>query len=110
MSKTDNDIPPPAKVAPLRRISPLWLIPLVTLAVGAWMVYDNWTKQGPLITIEFSTAEGLEEGLEKGREEGREEGKKEEKIEIAKNLKQAGVAIDIIQASTGLSSEEIKAL
>ena len=64
MSKTDNDVPL-AKVAPLRRISPLWLIPLVTLVVGAWMVYDNWSKQGPLISIEFSTAEGLEEGVTK---------------------------------------------
>ncbi|MGB5488246.1 MAG: intermembrane transport protein PqiB [Lysobacterales bacterium] len=65
MSNTDNDVPPLAKVAPLRRISPLWLIPLVTLLVGAWMVYDDWSKQGPLITIEFSTAEGLEEGVTK---------------------------------------------
>jgi paraquat-inducible protein B len=62
MSNTDNDNAPEAKVAPLRRVSALWLIPLVTLLVGAWMVYDNWSKQGPLITIEFSTAEGLEEG------------------------------------------------
>jgi len=63
MSKSKTDNPPLAKVAPLRRISPLWLIPLVTLVVGAWMVYDDWSKQGPLITIEFSTAEGLEEGV-----------------------------------------------
>ncbi len=65
MSNTDNDVLPRAKVVPLRRISPLWLIPLVTLLVGAWMVYDNWSKQGPLVTIEFSTAEGLEEGVTK---------------------------------------------
>ena len=54
-----------AKVAPLRRISPLWLIPVVTLAVGAVMVYDNWSKRGPLITLEFATAEGLEAGITK---------------------------------------------
>ena len=51
---------PRAVIAPLRRISPLWLIPAVTLVVGAWMIYDNWSRQGPLITIEFSTAAGLE--------------------------------------------------
>ncbi|MEQ9003603.1 MAG: MlaD family protein, partial [Pseudomonadales bacterium] len=55
----DPDVPP-ATVAPLRRISPLWLIPIVAFAVGAWMVYDDWASQGPLITIEFATAEGLE--------------------------------------------------
>ena len=65
MSNTRIENPPLAKIAPLRRISPLWLIPIVTLLVGAWMVYDDWSKQGPLITIEFSTAEGLEEGVTK---------------------------------------------
>ena len=65
MSDILNDNPPPAKIAPLRRISPLWLIPILTLLVGAWMVYDDWSSQGPLITIEFSTAEGLEEGVTK---------------------------------------------
>jgi paraquat-inducible protein B len=65
MSNTKIENPPLAKVAPLRRISPLWLIPFITLVVGAWMVYDDWSKQGPLITIEFSTAEGLEEGVTK---------------------------------------------
>ncbi len=90
MSKTDNDIPPPAKVAPLRRISPLWLIPLVTLAVGAWMVYDNWTKQGPLITIEFSTAEGLEEGLTKIKTRDVEVGKVEK---ISLNAELNGVIV-----------------
>lgn len=64
MSNTDNDIPL-AKVSPIRRISALWLIPLVTLFVGVWMVYDNWSKQGPLITIEFSSAQGLQEGVTK---------------------------------------------
>ena len=51
-----------ARISPLSRISGLWLIPIVTLLVGLWMVYDNWANQGPLITISFSSAEGLEEG------------------------------------------------
>jgi len=65
MNTTPNDNPPLAEVSPLRRVSALWLIPLVTLVVGAWMVYDDWVSRGPLITIEFPTAEGLEEGKTK---------------------------------------------
>jgi paraquat-inducible protein B len=65
MNSIDNTDPPAARVAPLKRVSALWLIPIVTLVVGAWMVYDNWSKQGPLITIEFSSAEGLEAGKTK---------------------------------------------
>lgn len=62
MSNSDSGEVAQAKVAPVRRISALWLIPIVTLVVGVWMVYDNWSKRGPLITLEFSTAEGLEAG------------------------------------------------
>jgi paraquat-inducible protein B len=65
MSNIENDDLPLAKVSPLRRISALWLIPLITLAVGAWMVYVDWSRQGPLISIEFATAEGLEQGKTK---------------------------------------------
>ncbi|GAA4843242.1 Rpn family recombination-promoting nuclease/putative transposase [Algivirga pacifica] len=52
----------------------------------------------------------LKNSLDTAREEGREEGKKEEKIEIARNLKKAGVSVDIIMSSTGLLKEEIEKL
>lgn len=42
--------------------SPVWLIPLVALLIGIWMVYSSMANQGPLITITFATAEGLEAG------------------------------------------------
>ena len=39
-----------------------------------------------------------------------EKGRKEEKFEIARNLKAAGVAVDIIVQTTGLTAKEIKNL
>lgn len=55
----------PASVLPLRRVSGLWLIPIITLLVGFWLVYENFASQGPLITIAFHSADGLEEGKTK---------------------------------------------
>ncbi|WP_254871845.1 hypothetical protein [Bacteroides acidifaciens] len=52
----------------------------------------------------ISTAE------KKGREEGREEGVREANLNNAQNLKQLGVAIDIISQATDLSKEEIEKL
>ncbi len=54
--------------------------------------------------------EGLIEGEKKGRIEGRIEGKEEEKRKIARNLLQAGVTMDIISQTTGLSKQEIEKL
>ncbi|CAA6815674.1 MAG: Unknown protein [uncultured Sulfurovum sp.] len=56
----------------------------------------------------FDTANQV--GFEKGIEKGIEQGKFEEKLEIAKNLLLAGVSIELIVTTTGLTIEEIKAL
>jgi predicted transposase/invertase (TIGR01784 family) len=72
----------------------------------------------------FYTAEvkgkkkGLEEGLKKGKKEGSKEGiekgiekgEKKAQIEIAKNLLNSGVNIELIIQSTGLSREAIEKL
>ena len=43
-----------------RRLSVIWLIPLVAVAIGAWLAWDTLSKQGPTITVSFNTAEGLQ--------------------------------------------------
>lgn len=43
-------------------ISLVWIIPLVALIVGGWLVYKSINEKGPLITVEFKAAEGLEAG------------------------------------------------
>jgi predicted transposase/invertase (TIGR01784 family) len=50
------------------------------------------------------------EGKAEGKAEGIAEGKAEEKRVIAKNLLEQGIAIDVIAASTGLTSEKINRL
>jgi predicted transposase/invertase (TIGR01784 family) len=55
---------------------------------------------------------GLRKGRLKGRLEGRLEGKQEGKqelfVEMVRNMKAAGVSLDLIQACTGLSFDEIE--
>ncbi len=55
-----NETIQPASVEPVHKISKVWFIPLVALVIGSWMVYQNWANQGPIITIYFETAEGLD--------------------------------------------------
>jgi paraquat-inducible protein B len=45
-----------------RRISIIWLIPLVAVAIGVWLAWDTLSKEGPTITVTFNTAEGLQPG------------------------------------------------
>ena len=45
-----------------RRVSVIWVIPLVALAIGAWLAWDTLSKEGPTITVAFDSAEGLQPG------------------------------------------------
>ncbi|MEN8803710.1 MAG: MlaD family protein [Thiogranum sp.] len=40
----------------------VWLLPLVALLVGGWLFYKTMSEKGPVITISFETAEGIEAG------------------------------------------------
>jgi paraquat-inducible protein B len=43
-----------------RRLPLIWAIPVVTVIIGAWLAWSTISQRGPLITITFETAEGLQ--------------------------------------------------
>src|SRR6266568_9201583 len=45
-----------------RRISVIWVIPLVAVAIGAYLAWDTLSKEGPTIKISFDSGEGLQAG------------------------------------------------
>ena len=45
-----------------RRVPIIWSIPLLAIAIGAWLAWDTLSKQGPTIKVSFETAEGLQAG------------------------------------------------
>lgn len=54
-----------AKVGKQTRLSPIWIVPIVALLIGVWLVYDNYTKAGKQITLSMTNAEGIEAGKTK---------------------------------------------
>lgn len=50
-----------------RKFSAIWILPLLAMAIGAWMVIHTAMNEGPTITIEFKSADGLEAGKTKVR-------------------------------------------
>ena len=69
---------------------------------------SEWRQK--YMTFEYILNEQKRESEAIGFEKGRSEGAALEKREIAKNLKQAGIPIEIIAENTGLSCEEIEKL
>ncbi|WP_341813912.1 Rpn family recombination-promoting nuclease/putative transposase [Wolbachia endosymbiont (group A) of Lasioglossum villosulum] len=77
-----------------------------------FIAYEQEIKR--ILDEQAVLAQKLDDATEKGREEGiligHEKGRKAEKIEVAKNLLKAGVSIDIIAQTTGLTVNEVKDL
>jgi paraquat-inducible protein B len=61
-SQQIDDMPQEALIDERRRVSLVWLIPLVALLSAIWLGYRAYVEQGPLVGITFQTAEGLEAG------------------------------------------------
>ena len=53
---------PAAKAKQKRRLSVIWIIPLVALAIAAWLAYMTLSQRGPMISITFKDASGIEAG------------------------------------------------
>ena len=53
---------PQADVRSKKQISIVWLIPIVAVLIGGWLAYKGLSEKGPMVTITFESAEGLEAG------------------------------------------------
>ncbi|MEO5718852.1 MAG: MlaD family protein, partial [Chthoniobacterales bacterium] len=42
-----------------RRLSPIWIIPILAAVLGAWLAWQYYAARGPAITVRFETAEGI---------------------------------------------------
>jgi paraquat-inducible protein B len=51
-----------AKVQKVRNWSPVWIFPIVTALIGAWILFYHYSHQGPVVTLITTNAEGIEGG------------------------------------------------
>ncbi len=67
-SESDGSIPSALKKTPKERgFSPIWIIPIVALLIGLFLIYRVISEAGPSVTISFNEASGIEAGKTKVR-------------------------------------------
>ncbi len=76
------------------------------------LYYDEALRKyrDTLCVLESAEQRELKRGREEGQVKGLAKGRAEERIEIARNMKAKGLAIELIAACSGLSPEEIEQL
>lgn len=48
-----------AKVLKVKNWSPVWIFPIVTALIGAWILFYHYSHQGPEVTLITTNAEGI---------------------------------------------------
>lgn len=51
-----------AKVQKVKNWSPVWIFPIITALIGAWILFYHYSHQGPEVTLITTNAEGIEGG------------------------------------------------
>ena len=73
-------------------------------------VLDTGRQEGLAEGMEKGLAQGREEGLTEGLAKGREEGRTTALVQVARNMKAAGMSTENIVSATGLSVEQIESI
>lgn len=98
MTVDKHDLPddiPSAVVKEKSSFSLVWLIPLVAVAIGAWLSVKALIEKGPTVTIVFSSAEGLVAGKTKIRHKNVEIGQVQD-IQFGEDLSNVVVTATLI--------------
>ena len=75
-----------------RGISPIWVLPLVALSIGGWLLYTSYRDAGIQITIHYENAEGITPGKTQVMYKGVAVGLVE-KIQVDEDLQGVGLIV-----------------
>ena len=99
MDDNDNDYPEAvATTKSRRRIQLVWLIPLLAALVGGWLAVKAILDRGPVATITFKTADGLEANKTKVKFKDVDIGMVT-KVELAKDLSDVIVTAQFVKGT-----------
>ena len=90
-----------------RRVSLVWLIPLVAVLTAVWLGYRGYIQQGPLVTISFQTAEGLLAGKTRVRFKDLDVGYVET-IELSSDLSRVKVRARLAKHVAGYLNDQTR--
>ena len=86
------------EVVEKERVSAVWLVPLIALIFGGWLLYKAISDRGVFITVQFDSGNGIVAGKTEVRYKGLAAGLVK-KIDVAEDLQSVIVEIEMINKS-----------
>ncbi len=103
----DGDALPNARVVQRERPSLVWLLPLLAVAIGGWLLFKTISERGPTITITFPSAAGLAAGKTKVKFKDVDIGTVTD-IDVSPDLSHVIVTAELRKSSEGFLAEDSK--
>lgn len=103
MSETETTSPPAAtpEFRAAQRWNIVWVVPILALLIGGWMIYRSVSSQGPVALVRFDTADGIAAGKTEVRCRSVLVGIVKE-VTLAEDLKSVVVRLELHPDSTRL--------
>ncbi|MDW6004153.1 intermembrane transport protein PqiB [Vibrio mangrovi] len=83
----------------------IWFVPFIAVIVAVWMFVENWSQQGPEITVVAENADGLEAGKTKVKAHNVDVGEVTD-IRLSDDFNHAIIRIRMQQGSEGMLNSE----
>jgi paraquat-inducible protein B len=87
------------------RLSLVWIVPIVTVLVGASLLLGHWMQAGPTLVIEFRSAQGLEAGKTQVRYKEVVIGRVES-VSLSPGLDQVLVDVKLDRSAAGVAVQD----
>lgn len=104
MSEMIHSDLPEAVMKKRRKFSVIWLIPIIAVGIGAWLIYQTVVERGIPITISFKNGEGLVSKKTFIHHKGVEVGLVDD-VELGPDLKEVIVKATLDKSAAGLARE-----
>ncbi|MBQ4682711.1 intermembrane transport protein PqiB [Aeromonas dhakensis] len=83
----------------------IWMVPLLALFIGIWMLFQHWYSQGPSFTLTVATAEGIVAGKTMIRSREVEVGRIEA-VELSDDYSHAVLKARLTNAAAGMLKKD----
>ena len=83
----------------------IWMVPLLALFIGIWMLFQHWYSQGPSFTLTVATTEGIVAGKTVIRSREVEVGRIEA-VELSEDYSHAVLKARLTNAAAGMLKKD----
>ena len=88
-------------------ISPIWILPIVALLIGSWLIYRDFQESGVMITVQIKDASGLTAGKTKVMYKGLPVGTLKS-FRVSQDLQSIEADIEMVKQSREVLTEDTK--